>query len=75
MPPAARPKRITIGFAGGQVLPARVTPKSLQGLERSLEKDESWHELECEDGSVRLNLATVVYVRVEADEARVGFGA
>ena len=35
---------------------------------------EGWHEIEAEDGSVRLNLAHVLWVRIESDEHRVGFG-
>ena len=34
-----------------------------------------WHELESEDGPVRLDLGQVVYVRAEGDDSRVGFGA
>ena len=35
---------------------------------------EGWHEIQAEDGSVRLNLAHVLWVRTESDEHRVGFG-
>jgi hypothetical protein len=35
---------------------------------------EGWHEITAEDGSVRLNLAHVLWVRTESDEHRVGFG-
>lgn len=68
-------RRISIGFTGGQALPARVEAAKLEALEKALEKREGWHELECEDGSVRLDLTQVVYVRVDSDEPRVGFGA
>ena len=33
-----------------------------------------WHDLKVEDGTMRLNLSQVVYVRTERDEHRVGFG-
>jgi hypothetical protein len=69
-------KRISIGFHGGQVLPARVEAKALEELEKALAKSaDGWHELPCEDGTVRLDLAQVVYLRVDSDEPRVGFGA
>ena len=75
MPPA-KPQRVTIGFQGGQVLAVRVAAKELTALERALEKgDGAWHELAGEDGTVRLDLGNVVYVRTESDEPRVGFGA
>ena len=34
-----------------------------------------WHEIDSEEGPVRLDLAQVVYVRSDSDELRVGFGA
>ena len=45
----------------------------LKKLRRALEGG-GWHELDTEEGTVALNLATVVYVNVDADEHRVGFG-
>ena len=68
-----RPQRISIGFAGGQVLSARVGADELKKLRRALEGG-GWHELGTEEGTVALNLATVVYVNVDADDHRVGFG-
>lgn len=67
-------QRITIGFHG-QALAARVAPDQLAALRKALEKGgEGWHEVEAEDGTVALDLAKVVFIRVEADEQRVGFG-
>lgn len=70
---ADRPQRISVGFHGGQVLTARVDTDELKKLRRALESG-GWHELDTEEGTVALNLATVVYVNVDADEHRVGFG-
>ena len=72
---ALRYERVTIGFAGGQVLAARVVATELESLTRALGTGSGWHELACEDGAVRLDLAQVAYVRVDSDEPRVGFGA
>lgn len=67
-------QRISIGFHG-QALAARVTAEALAGLRKALDKGgEGWHELESEDGTIALDLAKVVFIRVEADEQRVGFG-
>lgn len=75
MPPA-KPQRVSIAFQGGQVLATRVAAKDLTALQRALEKGAGgWHELVAEDGTVRLDLGNVVYVRIESDEPRVGFGA
>jgi len=69
-----RLQRISIGFQGGQVLTARVAPDDLKDLRGALEAG-GWHELRVDDGTVALNLGQVVYVNVDADEHRVGFGA
>jgi hypothetical protein len=70
---AVNHRRISIGFQGGQVLALRVTEEQLQALYRALGSG-GWHELESEDGPVRLDLSQVVYVRSEEGEGRVGFG-
>jgi hypothetical protein len=70
-----RLQKLTIGFAGGQVLPARAAPAAIEGLSKALADGAGWHELACEDGAVRLDLSQVAYVRVDSDEPRVGFGA
>jgi hypothetical protein len=64
--------RATIGFEGGQVLAVRVKPEALDRLTAALAAG-GWHDLEVDDGTVRLDLAKVVYLRTERDEHRVGF--
>jgi hypothetical protein len=71
---AVHGRRIAIGFAGGQVLGLRVADDQLAGLNKALGR-EGWHELESDEGPVRLDLAQVVYVRAESEDLRVGFGA
>lgn len=66
-------RRVSVGFQGGQVLALRVTEDQLEALYRSLGNG-GWHELETEEGPVRLDLGQVVYVRAEESDARVGFG-
>jgi hypothetical protein len=66
-------RRVTLGFQGGQVLALRVSDKQLEDLNKSL-GGTGWHELESEDGPVRVDLAQVVYVSADSDEPRVGFG-
>jgi hypothetical protein len=67
------PQRISIGFQASAPLALRVTDEQLSKLNDAL-GSEGWHEVEAEDGSVRLNLAHVLWVRTESDEHRVGFG-
>ena len=45
----------------------------IKRLRKSL-SDGGWFELETEDGTAQVRLDAVVYVRVEGDEHRVGFG-
>jgi hypothetical protein len=70
----SRLTRISIGFQGGQVLGLRVAEHDLETLRKALGKG-GWHELDSEDGPVRLDLGQVVYVRSESEDQRVGFGA
>jgi hypothetical protein len=68
-----RPQRISIGFIGGQSLSARVKTDELVKLRQAL-GSVAWHELKAEDGTVALDLAKVVFVQVDDDDHRVGFG-
>lgn len=70
---AVHHRRVSVGFQGGQVLALRVTEEQLEALHRALGSGD-WHELETEDGPVRLNLEQVVYVRTDTGDQRVGFG-
>jgi hypothetical protein len=79
---AARPERVEIGFAGGQVVAVRVAAEQLQQLHKALgstEKHSSeaarWYELETEDGPISIDLRQIVFVRVGAGERRVGFSS
>jgi hypothetical protein len=68
-------QRVTVGFAGGgQVLAVRIEDAALDALLQAV-KGGDWHDLTVEDGTIRLNLGQVVYVRTALDEHRVGFGA
>jgi len=65
--------RLNIGFQGGQVLALRVGEDQHKALMKAL-GSQGWHEIESEDGPVRVDLAQVVYVSSESPEPRVGFG-
>ena len=68
-------KRADLGFQGGQVLSVRVSQESLDSMRRALSDGSSarWHELKTVDSDIAIDLAQVVYVRVETEEQRVGF--
>jgi hypothetical protein len=67
------PQRISIGFEGGQVLGARVAPEELTRLRQAL-GGQGWHDLTAEDGTVAVALERIVYVLVDHEDHRVGFG-
>jgi len=68
-----KPQKINIGFDGGQVLSARVKPSEVTKLRTALGST-GWHDLTAEDGTVAIALNSVVYVIVDHEEHRVGFG-
>jgi hypothetical protein len=72
---ADTPRRIDIGFKGGQVLPCRVKQDAWDGLRKALSDSsaERWHELETQDSQVAIDLAQVVYVRLDTEDQKVGF--
>jgi hypothetical protein len=68
-----KPQKISVGFLGGQVLAARVAREELTKLRNALPAG-GWHDLTGEDGTVAIDLGKVVYVLVDHEEHRVGFG-
>ncbi len=70
---ASSGRRVSIGFHGGQVLALRVGDEDLKALNKAL-GGSGWHEIESEDGPVRVALAQIVYVSADSDESQVGFG-
>ena len=68
-------RRAAIGFQGGQVLSLRISKQQLTDLRKALASPSAngWREVEASDGAVVLDLAQLVYLRVESDEHRVGF--
>jgi hypothetical protein len=71
MPAGAR--RVSIGFHGGQTLALRISDGELKTLSKALGGG-GWHDIESEDGPVRVDLAQIVYLSADSDEPRVGFG-
>jgi hypothetical protein len=70
----AKATRVDIGFSGGQVLSVRMPDASYEDLRKELSKgSEGWHSLKTEDSELTLHLAQVVYIRLDADQHRVGF--
>jgi hypothetical protein len=69
------PRRIDIGFQGGQSLPVRVDQAAYDELRKALSDSGSdrWFELTTQDSDVYIDLSQVVYVRLDTEDSRVGF--
>jgi hypothetical protein len=69
-----KPQKISIGFDGGQILSARVAPPQVTELRKALGSESGWYDLTAEDGTVALDIRKIVYVLVDHEAHRVGFG-
>ena len=69
-----KPQKISVGFIGAQVLSGRIASSELAKLRDALGK-EGWRDVRFEDGTAAVDLTKVVYVLVEDEEHRVGFGS
>jgi hypothetical protein len=65
--------KVEIGFGIGQALSVKLTESELKELRKAVESGSGWFDLQTEDGTVALNLATVVFVRVHSDSHSIGF--
>ena len=70
----ASSRHISIGFQASMPIALRVSQEQLDQLLGAL-GGEGWHEIKGDDGTMRLNIASVLWVRAEEEEHHVGFGA
>lgn len=66
-------QRVEIGFEGGQVVSVRLAEKPLGSLRQEVERGDGWHDLETEDGTLAINLAKVIFVRIAGAPHTIGF--
>ncbi len=69
----AEETKVEIGFGIGQVLSVKLSADELADLRKAVEAGKGWHDVRTQEGSVALNLATVVFIRVEDSGHSVGF--
>ena len=67
--------RTEIGFGIGQVLSVKLTEKELTSLRKAVEAGTGWHDLKTTEGTVALNVATVVFIRVDDASHSIGFSS
>ncbi len=75
MEASGKPRRVDIGFNGGQAFSVRLGESEYGSLREALESDRSerWHSITSEDSEVLIDLAQVVYVRLDTEQRGVGF--
>ena len=67
--------KVEIGFGIGQVLSVKLTAAKLGELRKAVESGKGWFDLELAEGSVALNLATVVFIRHSDPAHSIGFSS
>ncbi len=69
---ASTPRRIEVGFDGGQVLALRISDEELESLRAALQKG-GWHRLTTDEAEVELFLDKLVFIKTAGDGQKVGF--
>ena len=67
--------KVEIGFGIGQVLSVKLSADKLAELRKAVESGSGWFDLEVAEGSVALNLATVVFIRHSDPAHSIGFSS
>ncbi|HEX8054694.1 MAG TPA: hypothetical protein VF517_17030 [Thermoleophilaceae bacterium] len=75
MEASGKPRRVDIGFNGGQAFSVRLAEAEYRALREALESDRSerWHSISSDDSEVLIDLAQVVYVKLDTEQRGVGF--
>jgi hypothetical protein len=66
-------KKVEIGFGIGQALSVKLTEDELADLRKAVESGEGWYDVKTQESTVALNLATVVFLRVDDSAHAIGF--
>ena len=75
MASAGKPRRVDIGFSGGQAFSVRLSQDEFNSLRDALSSDRSnrWHSIATDESEVLIDLAQVVYVRLDTEARGMGF--
>ena len=69
----AEATKVEIGLGIGQVVTVRLDDGALRGFREAVEREDGWHELPTDDGTVVINLKTVVFIRIADRPHAIGF--
>jgi len=69
----AETKKVEIGFGIGQAVSVKLTDDELGELRKAVESGSGWYDLKTQEATVALNLATVVFIRVDDSAHSIGF--
>jgi hypothetical protein len=69
----AEQTKVEIGFGIGQVLSVKLEEAELADLRKAVESGKGWFDMRTADGTVALNVATVVFIRVDDATHSIGF--
>jgi hypothetical protein len=72
---ASEQTKVEIGFGLSQVLSVKLDEGQLADLRKAVESGKGWYDLKTGEGSVALNLATVVFLRVNDATHSIGFSS
>lgn len=65
-------QRVTLGLQFTAPVPVKLDEAELDALLEALPKGE-WYDVKVDDGTLRVNLSQVIYVKTDRDEPRIGF--
>jgi hypothetical protein len=65
--------RVSIGLDSAPPLSVRLTARQLEKLRAALPGG-GWTDVDAEDGQVHVNLDKIVFLKVDKDEPKIGFG-
>lgn len=69
----AEATKVEIGLGIGQVVSTRLDDGALKDLRKAVEREDGWHELATDDGTLVINLKTVVFIRIADRPHAIGF--
>ena len=66
-------RRVDVGFKAGAILSIRLQEDQYKRLHDAIGGSDRWLDLDAEDAPVTVDLAEVIYVRLDTERGRVGF--